>query len=119
MPKPEKNSDLDDLIERAKVLKDAPPVDPDDPRLQIPKVLESSTAGTSTPRPAEKPVNMADTARAWSTALDFVFTVLAGAGLGWLFDKWRGSYPTGAGVGLALGFILAFVRIVRATNKMK
>jgi ATP synthase protein I len=49
-------------------------------------------------------------------ALDFVFALLAGAGLGWLFDRWRVTMPWGLLVGLALGFVFAFLRIVRATQ---
>ncbi len=59
---------------------------------------------------------VAGMARAWAVALDFVFSVLAGAGLGWLFDRWRGTLPWGLLVGLVLGFIVAFWRIIRATQ---
>jgi ATP synthase protein I len=57
--------------------------------------------------------------RAWATALSFVFTILAGAILGWLFDRWRGTRPTGAMVGLAIGFVLAFYQIVRSTQQQQ
>jgi len=56
-------------------------------------------------------------AKAWGTALDFVFTILAGAGLGWLFDWWRQTLPWGLLAGLALGFVVAFWRIVQATQR--
>ena len=58
-------------------------------------------------------------AKAWGVALDFVFTVMAGGALGWGFDKWRGTAPNGVMVGLALGFVVAFIRIVRATLRQE
>lgn len=58
-------------------------------------------------------------AKAWGVAFDFIFTIIAGAALGWGFDKWRGSEPKGLMTGLILGFVVAFVRIVRATLKQE
>jgi ATP synthase protein I len=65
---------------------------------------------------ASKDSGVAGIARAWAVALDFVFSVLAGAGVGWLFDRWRGTMPWGLLVGLALGFVVGFLRIVRTTQ---
>lgn len=96
-----------------------PPHSPDDdPRLKIPDVL-AQPAKPAQPATPAKPTrsSMADMGKAWGTALDFVFTILAGGVLGWLFDRWKGTGPTGALVGLGAGFVLAFYRIVRATVK--
>jgi F0F1-type ATP synthase assembly protein I len=101
----------------------APPTPPseDDPRLAIPEVLKNPPPGTpklepDRPRPPSQALQMG---RAWAMAMDFVFTIIAGAVLGWLFDRWRGTAPAGALIGLAVGFVLAFYRIVRATQKQE
>lgn len=58
-------------------------------------------------------------AKAWGIALDFIFTIIAGAALGWGFDKWRGTAPNGLMVGIGVGFVVAFIRIVRATLRQE
>ena len=58
-------------------------------------------------------------AKAWGIALDFVFTILAGAAVGWLIDRWLKSNPVGLLIGLALGFAMALVRIIRTTQKQE
>ena|SRR5215471_18226354 len=83
----------------------------------IPDVLQKGPERK--PAPPESGSGFAGMARAWAIALDFVFTILAGAGLGWLFDRWRGSGPVGLLVGLGLGFFLAFWRIIRTTQKQE
>lgn len=88
----------------------------EDPRLRIPDVLRPQP-----PKPPPPSSNFSarysDVARAWALAFDFVGTILVGALLGWLFDRWRGTLPWGVLVGLAFGFVGAFIRIVRATNR--
>ncbi len=98
------------------------PPSPDDPRLAIPEVLRKPPAGAPTLEKKDGRKDASQTlqmGRAWAMAMDFVFTIIAGAALGWLFDRWRGTAPTGAAVGLGLGFVLAFYRIVRATQKQE
>lgn len=56
---------------------------------------------------------LADVGRGWSVALEFVFTILASGGLGYAFDRWKGTAHTGTLIGLALGFVIAFWRIVK------
>lgn len=92
---------------------------PEDPRLKIPEVLREPA---DRPKDPDKGTAMSDgvqMGRAWATALNFVFTIIGGAILGWLFDKWRGTSPTGAGIGLGLGFVLAFYQIVRSTQRQE
>jgi F0F1-type ATP synthase assembly protein I len=87
--------------------------EPDDPRLRIPDVLRDPPAGKT---PRESPSTMssiAEMGRAWGVALEFVISILVGVGLGWLFDRWQSTAPTGALIGLALGFAIAFLRIIR------
>lgn len=95
-----------------------------DPRLEIPQVLRTPVrkadlspmqGGPATGQSTSPEV--AGAGRAWATAMDFVFTILAGALLGWLADRWRHSIPLWTMVGLALGFVTAFIRIVRATQR--
>src|SRR5262245_25030546 len=101
------------------------PPDPSDPRLQIPEVLR-----TPVRKPDLEPVfgdkkeraeasEMSSMGRAWAMAMDFVFSILAGAGVGYLIDYWRNSLPIGTCVGLGLGFVTAFIRIIRATQRQE
>jgi|RhiMethySRZTD1v2_1073278.scaffolds.fasta_scaffold649618_2 F0F1-type ATP synthase assembly protein I len=82
----------------------------------IPEVLQH---GPSVPKPDSKPSEVAGMAKAWGIALDFVFTILAGAAVGWLIDRWLKSNPVGLLIGLALGFAMALVRIIRTTQKQE
>lgn len=88
-----------------------------DPRLQIPEVLREPTPGTPAAKPARSnpDAGMWGMAKAWGIALDFLFTIFAGAALGWGFDYWRKTAPVGLMVGLAVGFVVAFIRIVRVS----
>ena len=81
-------------------------------------VPEALRDGPSNPPPSAGS-DAAGMAKAWGVALDFVFNVLAGAALGWLFDRWRHTAPWGLLVGLGLGFITAFWRIVQATQRQE
>jgi F0F1-type ATP synthase assembly protein I len=100
-----------------------PPEPPRDPRLEIPESLRTPIRkpdydpvyGDKASRP--KTDDLSNVGRGWAIALDFVFTILAGAGLGWLIDRWRHSLPLWTMVGLGLGFVTAFIRIVRATQR--
>ncbi|HZW07987.1 MAG TPA: AtpZ/AtpI family protein [Phycisphaerales bacterium] len=87
-----------------------------DPRLKIPEVLREPVAKA---KPARSDSGMWGMAKAWGTALDFIFTIIAGALLGYGFDRWKGTAPTGLMVGLALGFVVAFIRIVRSTLRQE
>jgi ATP synthase protein I len=45
-----------------------------------------------------------------------VAAVLAGAGLGWLIDRWLGTSPWGFIVLLLLGFAAGVVNVIRAAG---
>jgi ATP synthase protein I len=103
----------------------APPPDaPRDPRLDIPDVLTKPvkkpdydpTHGKKSARPASGD-DVRGMGRAWAIAMDFVFTIVAGALLGWGFDWWRGTKPWGVLGGLMVGFVAAFVVIVRQSAR--
>lgn len=51
--------------------------------------------------------------KAWGVALDYVFTILASTGLGWLAGRYLGHAPAWIMGGLAVGFAVALTRIVR------
>lgn len=88
-----------------------PPPPPD-----IPAVLREPSQTTSTPKANDNVKSeILGMGRAWSLALDFVFTVLAGAALGWLGGKYLGPMPAWVMVGLGLGFVVGFTRIVRSS----
>lgn len=75
--------------------------------------------GSPRPGPASGPDRSAITeaAKAWSVALDFVVSTVAGAVIGWLIDRWLGSKPWGTLIGLGVGFVVAFVRIIRYSQR--
>jgi ATP synthase protein I len=52
-------------------------------------------------------------ARAWATSLDFVFSIVALGGIGWLIDRWRGTAPWFMLTGLILGLVVGFYRFVK------
>jgi len=103
------------------------PSDPGDPRLRIPDVLQKpadlrpgpGSASRGESRRADGESGLMSMARAWALAFDFIFTIIGGGLLGWLFDWWRGTEPTGAIIGFAIGFATAFYRIVRHTQKQE
>lgn len=86
-----------------------------------PAIPELLTRPASLPKSAPKPESIATDltgfGKAWGTALDFVFTILAGTGLGWLGGKYIGPPTPWVLGGLTLGFVVAFIRIVRATTR--
>ena len=92
------------------------PPEADDPRLAIPEVLREKPRPIAD-KPAQRRESLGETAKAWGMALDLVFTTIGGFILGWGFDYWRGTGPWGAIIGLALGFMLAAVRLIRSTLK--
>lgn len=67
--------------------------------------------------PPPDPTGLGDTARAWGTAMDFVFTVVAATGLGYAIGKWLGSVLTGLLIGLSLGFALGMLKLIRAVRR--
>jgi F0F1-type ATP synthase assembly protein I len=95
-----------------------------DPSLRVPEELRKPISGVAQNaaervRGKDEPSALVGIGKAWGTALDFIFTIAAGAVLGWLFDRWRGSTPTGSLIGFACGFVLALVRIIRATLRQE
>lgn len=62
---------------------------------------------------------MAETAKAWGMALDLVFTTVGMFLLGYLIDRWLGTGPWGAVVGVVLGFVTAAVRLVRTSIRQE
>ena len=92
------------------------PPEADDPRLAIPEALREKSK-PFIDKPAQRRESLGETAKAWGMALDLVFTTIGGFILGWGFDYWRGTGPWGAIIGLAVGFLLAAVRLIRSTLK--
>ena len=54
--------------------------------------------------------------RAFRMSTEFVAGVIAGGGLGWLFDRWLGTSPWGMIVFLMLGFAAGTFNVVRAAG---
>ena len=82
----------------------------------IPDVLQQSPPAAPS-KPPSLMAGVAGMGAAWGMAVDFVVTILAGLALGWLIDRWQGTSPWGILGGLCLGFVAAFVRIVRQTQR--
>lgn len=61
--------------------------------------------------------SLMDIGQAWGVALNFVATIIAGLAVGWLVDWQFKTRPWGVLAGLGIGFVLAFVQIVRNTLK--
>lgn len=102
-------------------LSSAPPPPP------IPEILtrpvdrsrERSTAvtGLSKPEAGQAMASMGGIGKAWGMAMDFVFTIVAAVGLGYVASIWLGYRQAWILGGLAVGFTLALVRIVRTTMR--
>ena len=54
---------------------------------------------------------------AYAAALSIFFSVLAGFGLGWVLDRWRGTSPWFVVAGIVLGSALGLYQFVRLTSK--
>ncbi len=67
----------------------------------------------STPRSTADPSALA---RGIRLTTELVVAVLAGAGLGWLIDRWLGTSPWGFIVLLLLGFAAGVVGVIRAAG---
>ncbi len=55
-------------------------------------------------------------ARGFRLSTELVAGVLAGAGIGWLLDRWLGSSPLGMIVFLLLGFVAGVLNVMRSAG---
>lgn len=103
----------DELPDRAEELSAWREPEPPPP---IPETLRHPVA-----RRPEKPVSASSDysgmTKAWSVAMEFVFTIIASLLLGWFADRWRGTSPRYTLIGMALGFAFALFQIIRRTLK--
>jgi len=60
---------------------------------------------------------MAELGKSLAIGLDFLWMLLAGAGLGWLADRARGQGHVGLLVGMGLGFLAGTWRLLARLNK--
>ncbi len=54
---------------------------------------------------------------AWSAiglGFELLAAMLFGAGVGWLIDQWRGSFPVGVAIGGGLGAVIGLYHFVRS-----
>lgn len=49
--------------------------------------------------------------------LDFLFMSAAGGAVGYLFDRWKGSFPVGTVIGAGVGFLMGTFRLIRRISK--
>jgi len=97
------------------------PGEPEEPPLfhapeppPIPEVLRGPITGKGKDS-AGSGSGYSDMNKAWGVAMDFVFTILGSALLGYFADRW---FHTGSALtltGLGLGFAIALVRIIHRT----
>src|ERR1700676_2753983 len=76
-------------------------------------------AAGSQPKTSPAPRSNADAsalARGFRLATEFVVGILAGAGLGWLVDRWFSTSPWGLIVLLLLGFVAGVFNVIRASR---
>jgi len=81
----------------------------------IPEVLlkpSSPAAGSNTSASGS---GFSDMSKAWGVAMDFVFTIIGSALLGYFADRWFKTGSMLTLIGLTLGFAFALVRIIRRT----
>ncbi|MBK7404706.1 MAG: AtpZ/AtpI family protein [Phycisphaerales bacterium] len=78
-------------------------------------MLRETGAEPKPPAPSPPLSGMGESMKAWGIALDLVFMTVGGFGVGWLIDRWLHSDPAGVLIGLALGFVTGFVRLVRSS----
>ncbi|HEY7385351.1 MAG TPA: AtpZ/AtpI family protein [Beijerinckiaceae bacterium] len=64
------------------------------------------------------PSGNAGLGNAFRMSAEFVAGVIAGGGLGWLFDRWLGTSPWGLIVFLMLGFAAGVYNVMRASGFM-
>ena len=58
------------------------------------------------------------TGLAYAAALSLFAAVLAGLIVGWLLDRWLGTWPWLLVVGLVLGSVAGFYEFIRTTSKL-
>ena len=56
--------------------------------------------------------------RMGAIGMEVVSQVAAGALLGWFFDKWRGTAPTGLLIGSVIGIIVGMWSLLRSSLKL-
>jgi ATP synthase protein I len=79
--------------------------------------LDQAEASEASGDPSPLPnVGGSALARGMRLTTELVSAVLAGAGVGWLIDRWLGTSPWGFIVLLLLGFAAGVVGVVRAVS---
>lgn len=93
---------------------------PEVPHLPPPPAIPSTLRGSGATKKDDgqsTTAGLSEMGRAWGVAFEFMITIGAGGGGGWLFDHYQGTNPKGLMVGLGVGFAWAFYRIVRFMMK--
>lgn len=70
------------------------------------------------PRPKYTDDTMQRLGRVSVIGTNFAFTVMSGALLGWLVDRWLGSSPAGIIVGAGVGLVGGSVRFVSEARRL-
>ncbi len=94
--------------EPARDLFETPPPPP------IPETLREKPGAGSTGKDGGSS-GYGDMTKAWGAAMDFVFTIIGAALLGYFADRWQGTSPRYTLIGLVAGFALSLYRIIRRT----
>lgn len=84
----------------------------------MPELLRTPVQRPASMQPKQGGVfaGMGELGRSLSIAFDFLFTAAAGALLGFLFDKWRGTLPLATVIGGGLGFLVGTFRLLKRLN---
>lgn len=57
-------------------------------------------------------------AKAWAIAMDPVYGIVAFGLVGYLIDRWRGTWPLWTGIFAITGLVAGFYRFVREASKL-
>lgn len=104
-----------ELREKADRIADAPSADAP----AIPELLTTPVQRPASMYPKSPGViaGLGDLGKSLALGLDFLFTSAAGGAVGYLFDRWKGSFPIGTVVGAGVGFLAGTFRLLRRLAK--
>ncbi len=105
------------LRDKVDQIKDVPAVSSEPP--PIPELLTRPVVRPASLHPkAPGPLaGLGELGKSLALGLDFLFTSAAGGVVGYLFDRWKGSFPIGTVIGAGIGFLTGTFRLLRRLSK--
>lgn len=120
MPTPEKNSDLDDLIEQANSLKDAPSAETPNIPEALRKPVIKPPSDTINWNDDKNPGDRSGMMKALALGMNFVYAVVAAGAIGWALERWLipSAKPWLLIGGLVLGLCAGMYLFIREANRV-